>query len=90
MAGTFGVTADTLGTDWTVHPEVQRKVITVKRADLVVVRGIGVGAGFVAVPPDQAAEAEAMREQLEALNAHVHCCALAACRPLRSIYTPCS
>jgi hypothetical protein len=81
MAAAFGVTANTLDADWLVHPEVHRRVVSVKRADLVVVRGIGIGAGFLAVPPAQAAEAEAMRNQLEALNAHVRTVDIANCLP---------
>lgn len=81
LAAGCGVTAATLASDWTVNPKVERVSIRVTRADLVDVRGLGRGAGRMAVRRDQAAEAEAMRDRLTALNAHVRSVPISGCLP---------
>jgi hypothetical protein len=81
MAAECGVTADTLATDWTIHPEVERTLISVKHEDLVVVRGLERGAGHMPIPPSQAADAEIMRDHLAALNAHVRTVPITGCLP---------
>jgi hypothetical protein len=81
MASECGVTAHTLDTDWIIHPEVQRALINVKRADLIVMRGLGRGAGHVPIPRSQASEAEKMRDKLAALNAHVRTVEITGCLP---------
>jgi hypothetical protein len=73
--------AYTRATDWTINPEVERIPITVKRADLVSVRGLGRGASRVTAPRGQVAEAEGMRDRIAALNAHVRTVQITGCLP---------
>ena len=71
MVAESGITADTLATDWAIHPAVECMHIGLEREDLVVVRGLARGALNVPLPRGQADEAEKMRDKLAALNAHV-------------------
>jgi hypothetical protein len=80
-ASANGVIADTLATDWTIHPEVERTRIDVKRSELITVHGLERGTARAALPRGQGTEAEEMRARIAALNAHVRTVKITGCLP---------
>jgi hypothetical protein len=79
LAAAHGVTADTIKADWKVSPEVERKRIHVGRNDVVTCLGLGKGAGRIPIPDSQRAEAERMRDDLEALNREIQSVEISGC-----------